>query len=146
MPKNYDVNVFYSYMKNYMDIAKRENKYVFLHTYMSFTGSDSVNNKCSSVNIDNVLKKISNEYANVFYIDMSNFHNGGYLLVDGKNYNVLFFQTLCAKLMYMRDNINNIQYNTMSWQLQVTLMQVHLQDLKKKKSIIYWSLQNREEL
>ena len=112
--KNYDVNVFYSYMKNYMDIAKRENKYVFLHTYMSFTGSDSVNNKCSSVNIDNVLKKISNEYANVFYIDMSNFHNGGYLLVDGKNYNVLFFQTLCAKLMYMRDNINNIQYNTMS--------------------------------
>lgn len=27
--KNYDVNAFYSYMKNYMDIVKRENKYVF---------------------------------------------------------------------------------------------------------------------
>ena len=116
--KNYDENAFYSYMKNYMDIARREKKYVFLHTYMGFIGSDSESNKCSSLSLDAVLKKLASAYENVFYIDMSNLNNGGYLLADGKNYNVLFFQTLCAKLMYARDNINNVQYGIMSeWML-----------------------------
>lgn len=112
--KNYDSNAFYTYMKNYMDIAKREKKYVFLHTYMSFTGSNLENNQCTSLELDKLIKKLANDYANVFYIDMSNMNNGGYLLADGKNYNELFFQTLCAKLMYLRDNINRVQYNIQS--------------------------------
>ena len=112
--KYHDENAFYSYMKNYMDIAKRENKYVFIHTYMSFAASDLDNNKSKSYDLDRVLKKLSDEYANVFYIDMHNLMTGGYMLGDGKNYNALFFQTLCGKLMYMRDNINRVQYNILS--------------------------------
>ncbi len=116
--KNYDESAFYSYMKNYLDIARREKKYVFLHTYMSFTGSNSEKNKCSSTSLDSVLKNLADEYENAFYIDMSNFSKGGYLLADGKNYNALFFQTLCAKLMYMCDSINEVQYKIMSdWML-----------------------------
>ena len=112
--KNYDANAFYTYMKNYIKIAERENKYVFLHTYMSFEGSNSENNKCTSLELDKMLKNLADEFANVFYIDMSNMNNGGYMLADGKNYNELFFQTLCAKLMYLRDNINRVQYSILS--------------------------------
>lgn len=116
--RDYDENAFYTYMKNYMDIAKREKKFVFLHTYMSFVGSNSERNKSSSVVLDSVLRKLAEAYDNVYYIDMSNFSTGGYLLADGKNYNALFYQTLCAKLMYIRDNINYVQYNIMSdWML-----------------------------
>ena len=112
--KNYDENAFYKYMKNYMDIAKRENKFLFVHTYMSFANSDLESNQCTSFDLDRALKKLSDEYANVFYIDMYNLVNGGYLLADGKNYNTLFFQTLCAKLKYLVDNINKFQYNILS--------------------------------
>ena len=112
--KKYDENSFQTYMKNYMDIAKRENKYIFVHTYMNFANSDLESNACTSFDLDKVLKKISDEYPNVFYIDMHNLVNGGYLLADGKNYNTLFFQTLCAKLMYLVDNINRVQYNILS--------------------------------
>ena len=112
--KDYDANAFYTYMKNYMDIAKRDNKYLFLHTYMNFANSDIESNKCTSYDLDKVLNRIADEYPNVFYIDMHNFANGGYLLADGKNYNTLFFQTLCAKIMYMVDNINRVKFNVMS--------------------------------
>lgn len=116
--KLYDENAFHTYMKNYLDIAKRENKYIFVHTYMSFTNSDIESNKCSSFDLDKSLKSLSDEYPNVFYIDMQNFTNGGYLLADGKNYNTLFFQSLCAKLMYLVDNINRVQYKILSSWIQ----------------------------
>lgn len=112
--RNYDKDAFYMYMKNYMQIAKNEKKYLFVHTYMDTKNSNIASNKSTSKELDNILKNLSSEYANVFYIDMNNFKSSDYLLEDGKNYNAVFYETLCAKLMYLVDEINKVQYDKVS--------------------------------
>lgn len=106
-----DKKIIEQYMRNYIEVAKNNGNFVFLSTYMDFKDSRIEGNLTKSTDIDDVLKKISNEYANVFYIDMKNFSNNGSLLYDRMNYNPLYHQTLCAKIVYMVDSIDKEFYH-----------------------------------
>lgn len=107
---NIDKNIIYEYMKNYLEIAKNNGNFVFLSTYMDFKNSRSSVNVTKSIDIDEIFKKLSEEYANVFYIDMKNFLNNGSLSYDRLNYSELFHQTLCSKLIYLVDSIDKEYY------------------------------------
>ena len=106
-----DKKIIEQYMKNYLETAKNNGNFVFLSTYMDFKDSRLEGNLTKSTDVDDVLKKLADEYANVFYIDMKNFSNNGSLLYDRMNYNPLYHQTLCAKIVYMVDSIDKEFYH-----------------------------------
>ena len=106
-----DKKVIYQYLKNYLEVAKNNGNFVFLSTYMDFKDSRIDGNLTKSTDIDEILRKLSDEYANVFYIDMKNFANNGTLLYDRMSYNPIYYQSLCAKIIYLVDSINKEFYH-----------------------------------
>ena len=109
-----DKEIIYEYMKNFLDVAKNNGNFVFLPSYMDFKNSRSKENLTTSIDIDNIFRKLANDYANVYYIDMQNFSNNGSMLYDKMNYNVLFHQTLCSKIVYLVDSIDKAFYKISS--------------------------------
>lgn len=109
-----DKEIIYEYMKNFLDTAKNNGNFVFLPSYMDFKNSRSKENLTTSIDIDNIFRKFANDYANVYYIDMQNFSNNGSMLYDKMNYNVLFHQTLCSKIVYLVDSIDKAFYKISS--------------------------------
>ena len=109
-----DKNVIYQYIKNYIEVAKNNGNFVFLSTYMDFKDSRIEGNLTKSTDVDDILKKLSDEYANVFYIDMKNFSNNGTLLYDRMSYNSIYHQSLCAKIIYLVDSIDKEFYHKSS--------------------------------
>ena len=109
-----DRDLFYKYIKNYVESAKNHGNFVFLPSYMDFKGSRAEGKVTTSEDIDNIYKKIAGENANVFYIDMKNFSNNGSLQQDKMNYNELFYQTLYAKIIYWVDSIDKEFYKKSS--------------------------------
>ena len=64
------------------------------------------NNKSSIDDYDNLIKRLTSEYDNAYYIDMSNFNDFKFNISDGMHFNKEFYDTLYDKIMNLVENIN----------------------------------------
>lgn len=107
-----DPSIFENYLRLYINLAKEKNKSIFFHTYMSFYRSELRNDGHTVKELDDVYRKLADEFPNVYYIDMSNLDNEDYAFGDGYNYGESFFITLSAKMIYLTESIESVQNTT----------------------------------
>ena len=98
-------DTFENYLRFYIDLISKKNKYLFFHTYMSFYRSELREDDHTVKELDDVYRKLAEEYDNVYYIDMSNMDNEDYAFGDGYNYDESFFVTLSSKMVYITESI-----------------------------------------
>lgn len=103
---------FEQYLRFYIALAAERNKCIFFHTYMSFYRSDLREDDHSVKELDDVYRKLANEFSNVYYIDMKNMDNEDYAFGDGYNYDETFFVTLSSKMIYLTEAIESTNNTT----------------------------------
>ena len=81
--------IFKKFLYTYADLAKEKNKFLFFHTYMNVPHEHIKTVPYKNTDYDNVLQEIASIYANVFYIDMSNFNDDRFVLKDKTHFNTL---------------------------------------------------------
>ena len=102
--------IFKKFLYTYAELAKEKNKYLFFHTYMNVPHEHIKTVPYKNTDYDNVLQEIASIYANVFYIDMSNFNDDRFVLKDKTHFNTLFHETLKAKYLDYVYDINKNMY------------------------------------
>lgn len=108
---NTDINIFEMVLRGYIAEIIKRNKYLIFHTYMDYPRKKIGNGSFPPEEYDKVLKKLSDEFSNVFYIDMSGFNISRYDMGDGLHYNNFFYDTLKAKLLFCVDSIESTVFN-----------------------------------
>ena len=102
--------IFKKFLYTYAELAKENNKFLFFHTYMNVPHEHIKTVPYKNTDYDNVLREIASIYANVFYIDMSNFNDDRFVLKDKTHFNTLFHETLKAKYLDYVYDINKNMY------------------------------------
>ena len=108
---NTDIGVFEIILRGYIAEIIKRNKYLVFHTYMDYSRKKIGNGSSPPEEYDKVLKKLSEEFSNVLYIDMSGFNMPRYDMGDGLHYNDFFYDTLKAKLMFYVNSIESTVFN-----------------------------------
>ena len=122
--KGTDIILFEKQLKEFISLAKKQNKVIFFHTYMMYRGSKG--SKYTREDYDNILVRLSKIYDNVIYLDMSNLNDTYYLIADGMHYNKFFYKFLKAKLLYEIDKyeykIDNINFDKKNKMHKLTII------------------------
>ena len=83
---------------------------------MSFYRSELREDDHTVKELDDVYRKLADEFPNVYYIDMSNLDNEDYAFGDGYNYDESFFVTLGSKMVYLTESIEaTLNTTTLPW-------------------------------
>lgn len=91
-------------MEDLVSECKGMNKKVILHTYMNYDTeafSDAFGDAKKVFEIseyDNALKDVAKKYSNAFYIDMSDYNDEKYLMIDRIHYNKVFYDELYNRI------------------------------------------------
>lgn len=94
--------IFEESLRKILDKGVANNKIVFMHTYMQYPREYYYGGIFSSYDYDNVIRKLANEYSNVYYIDMSDYGDLKYTVGDqvhySKDFNDILYNRLKAKI------------------------------------------------
>ena len=100
--------IFEIKFREMLDKARETEKIVIVHTYMHYPYANFANAKLfpfSTYEYDSVVRKLANEYDNVFYIDMNDYGGVEYMTEDGIHYNKEFNDALYDRLKVIIDNL-----------------------------------------
>ncbi|MBO6134573.1 MAG: hypothetical protein J6O09_02230 [Lachnospiraceae bacterium] len=99
-----DVNVFETILENFAKEIALKNKYLFVHTYMSYPIEDEFTGFYKVSDYDAAVKRVADKYQNVIYIDMNEYNDSRYCISDQLHYNKEFYDALYEKIK------NGIEY------------------------------------
>ena len=94
-------SVFEGQFRELLDIAKETSKFVFLHSYMYYDLAYAPIYPYSVHEYDAMIRKLVQEYDNVYFIDMSDCVGSDYMLPDGIHYNKKFNDILFDRINFM---------------------------------------------
>ena len=101
---------FRDHLRKYIEIAKSKHKFLFVHTYMNFENAKMAAATNRTDEYDAIMREVTDEYDNAFYIDLNNLEKKRFDYGDGLHYGQMFYDTLLAKITYLIDAINNAEY------------------------------------
>lgn len=93
------------HLREMINLAARNYKYIFFHTYMNFPNAAARNDQYIMASYNDIYQKLAKEFSNVYYINMSNLETKHYAFGDGLHYGKVFYETLYSKLTYLSDKI-----------------------------------------
>ncbi|MBO6134297.1 MAG: SGNH/GDSL hydrolase family protein [Lachnospiraceae bacterium] len=96
--KNTHPNYFEDEFRDMVDLATKTSKTVFVHSYMIYNQNFTNGLQFSSYDYDNMVRKIANDYPNIYYIDMMDCAGLEYIEADGVHYNKLFNDILYDRI------------------------------------------------
>ena len=105
-------STFENYLRLYATLALEKNKVLFFYTYMDFYRAELREDGHTVKELDDVYRKLANEFPNVFYIDMTNLNNDEYAFGDGYNYGEAFFVTLASRVIYLSEEMESTTTTT----------------------------------
>ena len=109
---------FENHLREMINLAARNHKYIFFHTYMNFPNAAARKDQYIMSMYNDVYQKLAKEFSNVYYIDMHNLETKHYAFEDGLHYGKIFYETLFSKLTYLCDGIEASLYITsVPWML-----------------------------
>lgn len=96
--KNTHPNYFEDEYRDMVEFAKATSKIVFVHSYMLYDLNVTNALQFTPYDYDNMVRKIANDYDNIYYIDMSDCVGAGYMEADGIHYNKAFNDILYDRI------------------------------------------------
>lgn len=109
---------FENHLREMINLAARNHKYIFFHTYMNFPNAAARKDQYIMSMYNDVYQKLAKEFSNVYYIDMHNLETKHYAFGDGLHYGKIFYETLFSKLTYLCDGIEASLYiSSVPWML-----------------------------
>ena len=85
-------------VRKFANESMNNNKILFLHSYMNFPLAATKVKKYRVSEYDEILRKIANEYANVYYIDMSDCEDAIFCMADMIHYGKEFQDILYDRI------------------------------------------------
>ena len=96
--KNTHPNYFEDEYREMVELAKATSKTVFVHSYMLYDYGAISAQGFTPYDYDNMVRKIANDYTNIYYIDMSDCVGAEYMELDGIHYNKKFNDILYDRI------------------------------------------------
>ena len=99
-------------IRSLMSIALYNNKNVFFHSYLKYYSNNYNQKKFSSIQYDNIIREVCNDYLNAYYVDVKDLETPYYISDDNIHYNELFYDELYNRLinvLYLAENTQNYQ-------------------------------------
>ena len=81
-------------LRSFLSVAILKKKTVYFHSYLKYFASDYYRKKFSSLEYDNIIRKLCEEYSNVYYIDVHDLETAYYIDRDNIHYNQAFYDLL----------------------------------------------------
>lgn len=88
-------------LRSFLSVAILKKKTVYFHSYLKYFASDYYRKKFSSLEYDNIIRKLCEEYSNVYYIDVHDLETTNYIDRDNIHYNQAFYDELYERLVKM---------------------------------------------
>ena len=101
--KNTHPSEFEREFRTLLDIADRTGKIVFVHSYMYYDLASVPIFSYTTSEYDAMIRKIVQEYKNVYYIDMSDCIGSEYMQEDGLHYNKKFNDIMFDRMNFLID-------------------------------------------
>lgn len=92
---------FESVLRELMVIAEFNKKNVIMHSYLRFFSENYYEKRFDAFMYDSIIKKICNEYANAYYIDVHDLERQEYISEDLMHYNKLFYDELYNRVFQL---------------------------------------------
>ena len=96
--KNTHPNYFEDEYRDMVALAKETSKKVFVHSYMIYNLNATNALQFTFYDYDNMVRKIANDYDNIYYIDMTDCVGAEYMELDGIHYNKKFNDILFDRI------------------------------------------------
>lgn len=88
-------------LRSFLSVAILKNKTVYFHSYLKYFANEYNNKKFSSIDYDNIIRKLCEEYSNVYYIDVRDLETPYFIDKDNIHYNQAFYDELYERLVKM---------------------------------------------
>ena len=96
--KNTHPNYFEDEFRDMVALAAETSKKVFVHSYMIYNQEATNGLTFTAYDYDNMVRKIANDYDNIYYIDMTDCVGIEYMELDGIHYNKKFNDILFDRI------------------------------------------------
>ena len=107
--KNTHPNYFEDEYRDMVDLAAKTSKIVFVHSYMLYDFNVIASQGFTPYDYDNMVRKIANDYDNIYYIDMSDCVGAEYMELDGIHYNKKFNDILYDRIKAKMEELKLIE-------------------------------------
>lgn len=107
--KNTHPNYFEDEYRNMVDLAIATKKTVFVHSYMLYDLTIANALQFTPYDYDNMVRKIANDYDNIYYIDMTDCVGAEYMEADGIHYNKKFNDILYDRIKAKMEELKLIE-------------------------------------
>ena len=107
--KNTHPNYFEDEYRDMVDLATKTSKTVFVHSYMLYDMTMANALQFTPYDYDNMVRKIANDYDNIYYIDMSDCVGAEYMELDGIHYNKKFNDILYDRIKAKMEELKLIE-------------------------------------
>lgn len=86
-------------LRSLLNISLYNNKNVYFHSYLKYFSNVYNVKRFSAQEYDLIIKRLCDEYANAYYIDVSDLEKPIYISDDNIHYNLMFYDELYNRLI-----------------------------------------------